>query len=114
MLGEKLKELRAKHGLTQATFAEIFNISSGTIAMWETGKRTPDIEMIKKIAEYFEVSVDYLVDHKNTDTVNELSKDNHIRILARHLEDIPKDDRDELISTFESTIDMYLKAKGLK
>lgn len=63
MFADKLKELRAINGLTQAEFAHEFSISNGTIAMWETGKRTPDIETIKRIANYFNVSVDYLVDN---------------------------------------------------
>lgn len=68
MFAEKLKELRKEHNITQVKFAEIFNISSGTIAMWETGKRTPDIGTIQRIAKYFGVSVDWLTgnsDYKN-------------------------------------------------
>lgn len=60
MLSDRLKELRNKHKLTQAQFANIFNVSSGTIGMWETNKRTPDLEMLKKIANHFDVSLDYL------------------------------------------------------
>lgn len=60
MFAEKLKELRKEKGITQVKFAEIFNISSGTIAMWETEKRMPDIEMLQKIADYFNVSLDWL------------------------------------------------------
>ena len=61
MFSKRLKELRNKKGLTQTEFAKIFGISSGTIAMWETGKRTPDKDMIIKIARYFDVSTDYLL-----------------------------------------------------
>lgn len=64
MFSERLKELRKKKGMTQIQFAEVFNISSGTIAMWETGKRKPDLETIKNIAEFFDVSVDYLIGNK--------------------------------------------------
>lgn len=61
MFAERLKELRKSQKMRQVEFAAIFNISSGTVGMWETGKRTPDIEMIKSIASYFNVSVDYLL-----------------------------------------------------
>ena len=61
MLAERLKELRNKNNLTQKQFAAIFNIASGTIAMWETNKRRPDSEMLANIADYFNVSVDYLL-----------------------------------------------------
>lgn len=60
MFPKRLKELRSDKKMTQADFAAVFSISIGTIAMWETGKRTPDMEMIKKIASYFGVTVDWL------------------------------------------------------
>lgn len=62
MFSDKLKELRKNKGMYQKDLADALSISKGAIAMWETGKRTPDIEMLKRIAEYFQVSVDYLVD----------------------------------------------------
>ncbi len=74
MLSHKLKYLRKKHNITQNEFAKIFNISNGAIAMWETGKRQPDTDMLKRIATYFNVSVDYLLglerkdDKKNKET----------------------------------------------
>lgn len=74
MFSEKLKELRSNNKLTQAQFAEIFNISYGTVAMWETGRRTPDIETIKKIANYFSISIDYLVDNNSEHNQNGLNK----------------------------------------
>lgn len=61
MLKDKLKELRKKKGITQTDFAKEFNISIGTIGNWETGNREPDYEMLQKIADYFDVSVDYLL-----------------------------------------------------
>lgn len=61
----KLKTLREQNSLTQRSFAEHLNVSHGAIGMWETGKRDPDIETLIKIADYFGVSIDYLVGHTN-------------------------------------------------
>lgn len=66
MFAEKLKALRGNKKITQEEFAKEINVSKGAVAMWETGKRTPDLEMIKKIAAYFNVSVDELIGTKNT------------------------------------------------
>lgn len=100
MLGEKLKELRAKQGLTQATFAKIFNISSGTIAMWETGKRTPDIEMLNRIAEYFGVTLDYLVGNEikqnNFESENYIEQDELV-ILNRNAKKLTPEKRKQLL-----------------
>lgn len=70
MFAENLKTLRKSRGLTQVQFAEIFNISSGTIAMWETNKRVPDTSMLIKIAEFFNVTVDYLLGKSEVPTAN--------------------------------------------
>ena len=56
MFAEKLKALRKQKGLTQTQFAIDFNIATGTIGMWETGKRQPDYNTLVKIAKYFDVS----------------------------------------------------------
>ena len=78
MFAENLKYLRKLKGITQTQFAAEFNISAGTIAMWETGKRMPDSETLKKIAQYFNVSIDYLLD-------NEKSPSNDVEELPEEL-----------------------------
>ena len=74
MISERIKELRKSSGLTQIEFAQKLNVSYGTIAMWETGKRTPGIETIKKIADFFGVppgSITGWEDNSNEEIDNE-------------------------------------------
>lgn len=66
MFSDRLKELRRKKNITQAQLAESLNITKGAIAMWETNKRTPDIDMVGVVADYFNVSVDYLLSRNVT------------------------------------------------
>lgn len=66
MFETRLKELRKKANITQVEFAKQFHISKGTIAMWETGKRQPDYESLIKLADYFNVSLDYLLGREPT------------------------------------------------
>ena len=61
LLKTKLKELRAAHGITQPMLAHVLDVSIGAVGNWETGNRTPDTEMLDRIARYFNVSVDYLL-----------------------------------------------------
>lgn len=56
-----LKELRCRAGLTQAELSKKLNISPSTVGMWEKGYRSPDYEMLKRIADFFDVSADYLL-----------------------------------------------------
>ena len=59
--GAKLTALRLEKGLTQEALAEALDISNKTVSKWETGFSTPDLEMLVRIAEYFEVSADHLL-----------------------------------------------------
>ena len=58
---EILKHLRQEKGITQRDLAKQLNISPSTIAMYETGQRKPDSDMLEAIADYFNVSIDYLL-----------------------------------------------------
>ena len=72
MFNQKLKELRSAKGLTQEQLANDINVTKGAVAMWETGKRTPDADMLKTLSQYFRVTVDELIgnEHEPTDSSN--------------------------------------------
>ena len=59
--GEKLKELRELYDYTQGQVAYKLNLTHGTIAHWESGRRKPSYEDIGKLAEIFDVTTDYLI-----------------------------------------------------
>lgn len=56
-----IRELRKQHGLTMRELGEKIGVSESTISLYETGKREPNYETLLKIAELFNVSVDYLL-----------------------------------------------------
>ena len=64
--GQKLKEIRKKFGLSQEQLAEIMNVSRQAITKWESESGLPDISNLKELAKVFGVTVDYLLDDKNT------------------------------------------------
>lgn len=99
MFNKRLKELRIKNGLTQFQLAEILNVSSSTITMYENKKRTPDINTIIKISIYFNVSIDYLLgltNIPNTNIINESELYNSIKNLNH--------DEIELLKIFIKTL----------
>lgn len=57
----KLFELRSEKGLSQRELARIMNVSQGTYNNWENENTQPSIEQLIVLADFFEVSVDYLV-----------------------------------------------------
>lgn len=60
-LKERLKELRLAKQLKQNEFAKHLDISDRTVRHYENGDREPDIDKLIEIADFFEVSLDYLV-----------------------------------------------------
>lgn len=59
--GDRLKKLRLEHQLTQEQLAKIFNTGKASISHYESNKRLPDANTIENFADFFKVSVDYLL-----------------------------------------------------
>lgn len=57
----RLSELRKKKNITQQKLADHLRVSRSAVAMWETGASEPDNKTLDSIANYFDVSVDYLL-----------------------------------------------------
>lgn len=72
MNGTKLRTLREKKGLLQKELAMSLNTSTSTIGMYEHERREPDNKTLKKIANFFNVSIDYLLDNENINISSEI------------------------------------------
>ena len=75
MFAEKLKELRFFKKITQTELSQVLGVSQQTVGSWETSNSTPNLTMLGKIADYFEVSADYLLGRNENDLGNILSDD---------------------------------------
>ena len=60
-IGKMISKLRSDKGLNQRELAKLLGVSNGAIGMWETGKRQPDLDTIKKLSAFFGVTTDYLL-----------------------------------------------------
>ena len=61
---ERLKALRLEWELTQGKLADILGTTQRKISYWESGKIEPDLCSLWKLADFFDVSVDYLIGRK--------------------------------------------------
>lgn len=61
MFGQQLLKLRKERNLSQYQLASLLNFTRGQIANYEQGKREPDFQTVIKIADFFDVTVDYLM-----------------------------------------------------
>ena len=65
---ERLKELRTGHDLSQSEFAKLIKLSKSSVNMYERGEREPGLATLERIADYFNVDMDYLLG--KSDVVN--------------------------------------------
>lgn len=64
-LPEKLKELRTKYGFSQRELANRLDVSPSIVSGYETGERTPSIDVLLSLSYLFHCSVDYLLGKTN-------------------------------------------------
>ena len=83
----RIKKLREEKGLTQRSLAEILSIRPSTVAMWENGSNKPEYSMLEKLAEYFDVSVDFLM-CKSDNRQNDI--DDETNAILQGLKDRPE------------------------
>lgn len=84
MLGDRIANLRKRRGLSQYEMADRLGFSRGKLANYEQGSRQPDYETLQKIADFFEVTTDYLLGR--TDIQNKAKVDSENEQLDPELE----------------------------
>ena len=74
--GELVAELRNDRGLTQRELGAILHVSTATVSNYENGNHYPDVERLIAIANYFDVTVDYLLGRTSLNiTLDELKEE---------------------------------------
>lgn len=99
MFGDRLKSLRKALGLTQKELGDKLNVSGRVIGYYESNDRFPDKETLTNIADFFDVSVDYLLGRSDAKSNSSIAK----------IDETEKD-IEELL---EETMSQILDQKGL-
>ena len=90
-LGEILRNLLADNDITQKELAQNLNIGASTLSNYIQNIREPDYNTLKNLADYFNVTTDYLLDHRVNQAVSPL--ENELLFVFRTL----KKDQQELL-----------------
>lgn len=120
----KLKELRQKNNLTQDQLADELNTryhlneSKATISQFEHNKRIPDLDRLINIADYFQVSLDYLCSNKSNDNVRCTNPGTRIKRLIKknglsQKEFVEKFNEKYGYSDSEATVSQYVNNKRI-
>ena len=110
MFGDVFKQLRLEKGLSQDKIAEELDVSQPLIAKWESHQSTPAPEMLDYIADYFNISVDYLIGRskfKNLESDNS-ELDNVLFNKAKELTDDEKKTIINVINAIKKEVDKEL------
>lgn len=99
------KQLRKSKNLTQIEFANILNVDQSTISKWEQDKSVPDIQMLSTLADFFNVSTDYLLG-KTTYKPEPKPKGKKIPVLGVIPAGIPIEAIEDILDYEEITEDM--------
>ncbi|OSX53637.1 helix-turn-helix domain-containing protein [Anoxybacillus ayderensis] len=83
MLGDRLKRLRLEKKLTQEELGKKINVTKVSISGYENGNRTPDTETLQKLADFFNVTTDYLLGRTDDPNPPESKDNEELGTLAR-------------------------------
>jgi len=97
MIGEKIKQLRLEHNLTQIELAEKIESQQPQVNRWESGKKLPSLLMLIKISRLFNVSLDTLVmDEKDLKTLK--IKDKTLLSKLKEIENLTENEKEIVIN----------------
>ncbi|HDR7737531.1 helix-turn-helix domain-containing protein [Bacillus cereus] len=105
--GQNLRNLRLLKKLSLNALGKELDVTGSAVSAWELGKKEPNFDMLKKIAGYFMVSTDYLLNHQVLD--NEEQKKAVVTQLAHKLYEKSKD-----IPVFEEELLSYISYLDFK
>lgn len=100
-----LRIVRLANGLTQEEVAREIGVKSNALCQWELGQREPDFVSLVKLADFFGVSVDYLLDREKP-----VNSDNRLFPIIRKVSKIDN----SLLTELDTFIDALLKKQANK
>ncbi len=107
----RIKELRTKFNKNQNDMAEMLHVNRTTLTKWETGKHNPDVETVLRLADYFNVSTDYLLGKSdipnNTLYVKTDSSDQFTE-----LNKLPEEIQKQIVEYYELQVMKHLKGNN--
>ena len=98
-LSENIKKYRKQNRLTQEQLAEVMGVSTGAVHKWEAAMSVPELDMILKLADFFEISVDVLVGYK--------VKDNTLNSIVDRIAALAKVKDPEALTEMEKALKKY-------
>lgn len=116
-LKENLRFLRRKAGLTQAELAKKLHVQQYNISDYEIGRIEPNIQTLIKLADVFNVSIDFLVGRKNKNTeetenhvnnyLEEMQIDKHMISINDSIKDLSDEEKKKIADTVSFLVQTF-------
>lgn len=97
----RIKEFRQQAGLKQKDLADMLSVKQGTVSGWEVGRREPDFDSLKRMADIFNCSIDELLGQKEKPVVKDDGLNQKLERLS-----------DRNLQRLEEYIDLLLETQG--
>lgn len=104
MFSEKLSALLADRGISALTLAREIGVPKTMVYEWKTGVREPSAANLRRLGDYFGVSVGWLLEQQTSD-------DEELLVLLRRAKELSPREHDELVASFKQSLNRYLSAK---
>ncbi len=109
-IGKQIQELRKQNGLNQSQLAEKIGISLTQLQRYENKGVQPPADVLKKLADTFNTSIDFLVYGNTEQKAQQSIKDNELLSQFKAVEELDSKDK----STIKDIIDAFIKRSRLK
>ncbi len=103
-LGKRIQELRKQSGLTQAQLASKIEISHTQLTRYESKNIQPPADVLQRMANIFDVSIDYIVSGNKSDKVEQTLKDAELIKQFKQLDKMPEDEKKSILKVLNALI----------
>lgn len=105
MNGARLRQLRKNKGVTQQKLADYLSVNLSTVGKWEIHNVTPATDLLVKLADYFEVTTDYLLGSSNSFTASPTALTESERALLDLFSRVPADKQNLVVQMIRAALE---------
>ena len=102
MFSDRLKKLRDENNVSQFDLSNYLGISQQALSKWENEKTEPDNESLVKIANYFNVSIDYLLGNSESKQIEKPYDNDLEKVLFSKAKDLSDSDKKAVLGIIEA------------
>ncbi len=101
VISKRIREERERQSLTQAKLAKEAKVTPAAISQIESGKRTPNVPVLYRVAGVLNVSMDYLIGQSDHSQVEDMAQNSEFQAFYIKFKELTKGDREQILDQME-------------